>query len=117
MSNLHYKLNPDHSISVCSEEEAEAQFWNPETKRVALSYLDDYRISTSFLVLERGEDEVVPLFETMIFSGAGDPADMDLEYWRYKTWIEAWSGHMVVCQRLAEQIELSRESSRGVILP
>ncbi len=37
MPNLHYKLNPDHSVTLCSEEEAEAQFLNPETKRVGVA--------------------------------------------------------------------------------
>ena len=108
---LTYKLNLDHSFSPCSEEEAQTQFKNPETKRVAMSYLDDYRISTVFLTIDHGVNEVV-LFETMVFSaGDEDVAEMDCYQQRYQTWDEAWEGHMTVCKRLAEQIKLGIESS------
>jgi len=73
-----------------------------KNKRIAQTYIDDYRISTVFLGLDhRFESEGPPiLFETMVFKNSDDDYS-DLEMERYSTYSEAEQGH----QRMVDKVK------------
>jgi len=97
-------INKHYILKNCRVVEVDLLAWaewikNPENKRVAQTYIDDYRISTVFLGLDHNYEEDGPpiLFETMVFKGSDSDLDMD----RYSTYSEAEQGH----QRMVDKVK------------
>jgi len=67
-------------------------------RHVAVTMVDDVRISTVFLGLDHAFKEGEPLlFETMVFGG---PLDQEMN--RYTTWEEAERGHKVMVKKVED---------------
>lgn len=84
----HYKL-VGHDVVPCSAEEC----WNniDETRRIARDVLPNgVEVSTVFLGLDHNFSDAGPaiVFETMVFGGENDQAQV-----RYSTWEQAVAGH------------------------
>ena len=71
-------------------------------KRVALTEVGPYRISTVFLGLDHSFDVEGPpiLFETMVFFSRLGALDIDMD--RYATWAEAEAGHWLKVEEVKE---------------
>jgi hypothetical protein len=73
-----------------------AQAWEYENRKVALTEVGAYRVSTVFLVIDHGWGSKVPLlFETMVFGG-----DTEFEMARYSTWEQAMQGHEAMVEQV-----------------
>ena len=87
---------------------------DPEYKRVALTELGGYTVSTVWLGLNHNWGQGPPLiFETMVFGGGGS-ADLDMD--RYSTEAQALAGHEETCLLIRATMqetlpELEAESS------
>ena len=82
-------------------------------RRVALTEMDDYEVSTVFLGFDHGWGEGDPvLFETMVFGAEGDAL---IGTMRYSTWGEAEKGHAQVCEILQGAIARSHEACRETL--
>lgn len=75
----------------CSEEEGLTLIGSQMLRRVALTNVGEWMISTVFLVIDHshGMGERPVLWETMSFDPAGEPVDC----WRYSSREEAQRGH------------------------
>lgn len=74
-------------------------------KRVGLTMVGQYRISTVWLGLDHGLGkpfDQLAIFETMVFDDSGENRDLDLDQRRYSTEEEAIEGH----RRMVEEVEL-----------
>jgi len=81
-------------------------------RRVALTKVDDFAVSTVFLGMDHGWNSKVPiLFETMVFC-ADDGGD---RMQRYATWEEAEAGHARVVAEVREQISRSSVDAASVL--
>ena len=68
--------------------------------KLALSFIEDARISTVFLAIDHGLWLPEPvLFETMIFGG-----ELDGLQWRYSTWDEAIAGHHTAVKQVENAV-------------
>jgi hypothetical protein len=97
----YYKLTPDKVAVPCSLYEFGLQFEHPEEyRRVGLTKIGPYVVSTVFLSIDHGWKSP-QLFETMIWSEK-TPESVFSEYQaRYATWAEAVEGHALAV-RLVE---------------
>ena len=81
-----------------------AKWYETGDRRVALTRIGNYRVSTVFLALDHSFGETLPqLFETMIFKG-----EDYLELWaeRCSTWDEAEKMHERGCEYVQKNLTL-----------
>jgi len=81
--------------------------WARQDRRVALTVVGDYRVSTVFLGLDHGWGETPQWFETMVF-GLGSARAQSDGTWRYATWEEALIGHDVAVTLISHDARVSR---------
>lgn len=75
---------------------------DPNNKRVALTEIDELRVSTVFLGVDNQFNEGEPvLFETMVFKG--EQIDGEYDGARYRTWEEAKAGHEAIVKLIKMQ--------------
>lgn len=68
-----------------------------DERKVGRDYVDDYLISTVFLGINHGSDDLPQWFETMVFRGN---SSSDLAMDRYATHAEAVAGHARMVERV-----------------
>jgi hypothetical protein len=88
----------DKEPVVAANLEAWADWFSTNDRRVALTQVGPYRVSTVFLGLDHRffGDGPPLLFETMSFG----PDDNEVSQLRWSTWAEAELGHMEEVERL-----------------
>lgn len=110
MSNL-YILNDQKQPILIGDTIEWAQWIETADRRVALTKINGYRVSTVFLGLDHswGEEEGPLIFETMIFKEDDEAVDWggELQY-RYKTWDDAQHGHDLVVHYIKEHYEVCK---------
>ncbi len=75
---------------------------DPNNKRVALTEINQLRVSTVFLGVDSQFTEGQPvLFETMVFKG--EQLDWEYDGARYRTWEEAKAGHEAIVELIKAQ--------------
>lgn len=75
---------------------------DPNNKQVALTEIDELRVTTIFLGVDNQLTEGQPfLFETLIFEG--EKLDWEYDGARYRTWDEAKAGHDTIVELVKAQ--------------
>jgi hypothetical protein len=104
---IFYKLDENKNPVPCTSYEFDFDHRHfEERKRVALTQLGPYVITTVFLAIDHnwtGQGKPV-LFETMIWSEKGTKHEFFNEQWRYCTWAEAKDGHDVIVKLVEEGV-------------
>ena len=102
MSGFKCVLDKEHNVVPCEDDDVEWDriFSDDSSRRVGLTVVDGYIVSTVFLGINHrlttvdGDGPPI-VFETMIFKG---DSNTDLYMDRYCTWDEAVKGHEVAVQ-------------------
>jgi hypothetical protein len=81
-------------------------------RKVARTEIGDAVVSTVFVGLDHAWEGPAILFETMVFAD-GHPLDED--QLRYRTWAEAETGHIEVCEQIQALDEQSEQAMYGVL--
>lgn len=100
-----------------------AAFFESDSRRVAETETELYRVSTVFLGLPHGvhRSGAPCLFETMVFTSeayhelVGAEESRDGEMHRYATWDDAEIGHRTQVRRLERQIESLLAEGRDTV--
>ena len=75
---------------------------DPNNKQVALTEIDELRVTTIFLGVDSQFTEGQPfLFETLVFKG--EQLDWEYDGARYRTWDEAKAGHDAIVKLIKAQ--------------
>ncbi|MBJ7223566.1 MULTISPECIES: hypothetical protein [unclassified Brenneria] len=104
----HYRLEGRRAVP-CPDIAEWARWFAIADRRVAETWIDDFRVSTVFLGLDHNHnalsnDEVPVLFETMVFAGP-DPLDTMR---RYSLWEEAETGHAEIVAQLRQEMDTAQ---------
>ena len=98
MGSLYYGLDANRNVVPINSRDWANGY--AKDKRVALTEVGGYHVSTVFLGLDHSFDNGPPLlFETMVFLGGGGSG---LACDRYSTWAEAEAGHAAMVQKVMD---------------
>lgn len=98
----HYRLGDNHEVVREDDLLSWAAWMENADRRVYLTLVGPYRISTVFLGLDHNFGSGPPLlFETMCFDGD----DEEVNCLRYETWEQAERGHKEIVRRMIEIYE------------
>jgi hypothetical protein len=103
---MYWRLNADGSTEPTPD--IRAANWEPDARRIGLTQVGTFEVSTVFLIINHQYGEGPPiLFETMVFDKSDGDSFADLFCARYATKAAAEAGHAQVVAALEAGDDLS----------
>jgi len=107
---MYYVLDENKNAVECTLEEASKFLVDLDSRRVAESYVGEYRISTAFMVINSNSVDYDPpiLFGTFVFTiDEGEKLKQ-----KYSTWKEAEEGHYQMVCRVEKILNITMPTIR-----